>query len=67
VLARYRNRGGDQQPAMLVASLGRGRIAVSGPHPEAPASWYADAGLPTALAARDRDLGDGLLAALMGR
>ena len=42
VLARYTNGA----PAMAVVSCGRGRVAVSGPHPEAPVSWYREAGLP---------------------
>ncbi|MFI6155043.1 hypothetical protein ACIBCA_20380 [Kitasatospora sp. NPDC051170] len=42
VLARYTN----QRPAAVVASYGAGRVAVSGPHPEAPAQWYEDYHLP---------------------
>ncbi|MFF4922720.1 hypothetical protein ACFY4B_19245 [Kitasatospora sp. NPDC001261] len=42
VLARYPNG----RTAAAVAPYGRGRVAVSGPHPEAPADWYGDYGLP---------------------
>ena len=31
--------------AALAAPYGAGRVGVTGPHPEAPASWYRDAGL----------------------
>ena len=31
--------------AALVAPFGSGRVGVTGPHPEAPASWYRSAGL----------------------
>ena len=41
VLARYTNG----LPAALVTRFGSGRVGVVGPHPEADASWYADAGL----------------------
>ncbi|MFB9886273.1 BPL-N domain-containing protein [Balneatrix alpica] len=33
----------DQQLAALLSSYGRGKVAVSGPHPEAPASWRHEA------------------------
>jgi glutamine amidotransferase-like uncharacterized protein len=42
VLATYPNG----LPAAVVAPFGRGVVGVVGPHPEAPASWYTDAGLP---------------------
>lgn len=29
----------DGRPAALIADYGRGRVAVSGPHPEAPPAW----------------------------
>ncbi|MGW1408281.1 BPL-N domain-containing protein [Streptomyces sp. NPDC002403] len=32
--------------AALVTRYGDGRVAVTGPHPEATADWYADHGLP---------------------
>ncbi|PXX70974.1 glutamine amidotransferase-like uncharacterized protein [Nocardia tenerifensis] len=41
VLARYTNG----LPAAVVAPYGKGRVGVSGPHPEADESWYADKGL----------------------
>jgi glutamine amidotransferase-like uncharacterized protein len=31
--------------AAMVAPFGSGSVGVTGPHPEAPASWYQDAGL----------------------
>jgi glutamine amidotransferase-like uncharacterized protein len=37
ILARYASNG---EIAALVAPFGHGRIAVSGPHPEAPEDWY---------------------------
>jgi glutamine amidotransferase-like uncharacterized protein len=37
VLARYAS---NSEIAALVASFGRGKVGVCGPHPEAPASWY---------------------------
>lgn len=36
VVARYP----DGVPAALITSYGRGRVAVSGPHPEAAAEWF---------------------------
>ncbi|WP_329073899.1 BPL-N domain-containing protein [Streptomyces niveus] len=41
VLATYPNGAA----AVVVAPYGRGRVGVSGPHPEADRSWYEDAGL----------------------
>ncbi|GAA2795406.1 BPL-N domain-containing protein [Crossiella cryophila] len=41
VLASYPNG----KPAVLVAPFGKGRVGVSGPHPEADESWYAEHGL----------------------
>ncbi|WP_052707573.1 BPL-N domain-containing protein [Streptomyces rubellomurinus] len=38
VLARYSNN----RAAAVVAPYGAGRVAVSGPHPEAPSDWYDD-------------------------
>ncbi|MER7673954.1 BPL-N domain-containing protein [Kitasatospora sp. NPDC096128] len=61
VLARYTN----DRAAAVVAGYGAGRVAVSGPHPEAPAEWYRDYELSdesrTGLA-----LGEDLLHTLMG-
>ncbi|MFJ1652784.1 BPL-N domain-containing protein [Streptomyces sp. NPDC088337] len=42
VLATYDNG----TPAALVTPFGRGRVAVTGPHPEATTDWYTDHGLP---------------------
>jgi biotin protein ligase-like protein len=42
VLATYDNG----LPAAVVAPFGRGAVGVVGPHPEAPADWYAAYGLP---------------------
>ncbi|MBC3192340.1 hypothetical protein H7X46_14845 [Pseudonocardia sp. C8] len=50
VLARYP----DHEVAAAVTPFGAGRVGVVGPHPEAGADWFADAGLPRADA---RDLG----------
>ncbi|MFF2851931.1 BPL-N domain-containing protein [Streptomyces sp. NPDC058001] len=41
VLATYANGAA----AVVVAPYGKGRVGVSGPHPEADRSWYEDAGL----------------------
>jgi len=41
VLATYANG----VPAALVARFGSGRVGVTGPHPEATRTWFADAGL----------------------
>ncbi len=41
VLARY----GNGWPAALVVPYGAGVVGVSGPHPEATADWFTDAGL----------------------
>ncbi|MGW5127586.1 BPL-N domain-containing protein [Streptomyces sp. NPDC004069] len=42
VLATYDNGA----PAALATRFGRGRVAVTGPHPEATTAWYTDHGLP---------------------
>ncbi len=49
ILARYDNG----TTAALVAPCGAGRVAVTGPHPEATPDWYTDHGLT---AQRTRDL-----------
>ncbi|HUK72272.1 MAG TPA: BPL-N domain-containing protein [Streptosporangiaceae bacterium] len=41
VLATYPNG----LAAAVVARYGKGSVGVSGPHPEAPASWYSESGL----------------------
>jgi glutamine amidotransferase-like uncharacterized protein len=38
VLARYRSAG--HPIAIMIVPYGRGRVAVSGPHPEATPGWY---------------------------
>ena len=48
ILARYTNG----KVAALTKPYGAGRVGVIGPHPEAPRSWYREAGL------RDRDGSD---------
>lgn len=50
--------------AAVVAPYGDGAVGVSGPHPEASADWFADAGLPHVGA---QDLGLQLLDELMRR
>jgi glutamine amidotransferase-like uncharacterized protein len=59
VLARYSNN----TIAALVASFGRGKVGLSGPHPEAPPGWYRDGGL--CYPGSTRDLGDDLVNTLM--
>jgi glutamine amidotransferase-like uncharacterized protein len=61
ILARYASNG---EVAALAAPFGHGRIAVSGPHPEAPDEWYRSHGLknPDGISF---DLGYDLVAALM--
>ncbi|MFF2146820.1 hypothetical protein [Kitasatospora sp. NPDC058190] len=61
VLARYTN----DRAAAVVASYGAGRVAVSGPHPEAPSEWYRDYGLSDE-SHTGLGLGEDLLHALMG-
>ncbi|MFE4961070.1 BPL-N domain-containing protein [Streptomyces sp. NPDC056653] len=58
VLATYDNL----TPAALVTRFGRGRVAVTGPHPEATDDWYTDHGLPVH---HTRDLGLDLVEAVM--
>ncbi|MFJ9692522.1 hypothetical protein [Kitasatospora sp. NPDC101183] len=60
VLARYPN----QRAAAVVAAYGAGRVAVSGPHPEAPAQWYRDYRLPDE-SGSSAALGEDLLHTLM--
>jgi glutamine amidotransferase-like uncharacterized protein len=63
ILARYASNGAI---AALAAPFGRGRIALSGPHPEAPDEWYTSHGLknPDGVSF---DLGCDLIDALMRR
>lgn len=65
VLARYENRGKDKRIAMMVTPYGRGKVGVSGPHPEATPDWYSDSGLPSLYTA-NTDIGNALVARLMG-
>ncbi|MFG3223953.1 BPL-N domain-containing protein [Kitasatospora sp. NPDC048194] len=60
VLARYTNG----RAAAVVAAYGAGRVAVSGPHPEAPSAWYRDYGLADE-SATGLGLGEDLLHTLM--
>lgn len=61
ILARYASNG---EIAALVAPFGRGRVGLSGPHPEAPKEWYASHDLvnPDGLS---YDLGCDLVQSLM--
>ena len=43
VIARY----SDKRPAVLVSNLGKGRVVVCGPHPEADETWLEDDPPPT--------------------
>ncbi|WP_188306867.1 BPL-N domain-containing protein [Streptomyces sp. CBMA123] len=61
VLARYTN----DRAAAVVAPYGAGRVAVSGPHPEAPSDWYLDYDLPDE-SQTGLGLGEDLLHTLMG-
>jgi glutamine amidotransferase-like uncharacterized protein len=60
VLARYTNN----QIAALVAHTGRGKVAVAGPHPEAPSSWYSYNHV-TDRDGNDADLGRDMINTLM--
>lgn len=45
--ARYEMTGNQPRPVVAtVARNGRGKVAVSGPHPEAPAGWWRDSDRP---------------------
>jgi glutamine amidotransferase-like uncharacterized protein len=60
ILATYMNG----YIAAMVQPYGSGKIGVSGPHPEAPASWYKKAGL-TDPHSFDTDLGHDLIDVLI--
>lgn len=62
VVARYANG----LPAAVVDACGAGRVAVSGPHPEATDDWFLDEDLPP-LARRTTDLAHDLIRRLMER
>lgn len=65
VVARYEMNGGGPPPAAALTSpYGRGRVGVSGPHPEAPAGWWRDSDRP---GDRPADLNAGLAGDLLGR
>ncbi len=59
VLARYTNG----TIAALVARYGRGKVGLSGPHPEAPPEWYREGNL--SYGGSTQDLGDDLVNTLM--
>jgi Biotin-protein ligase, N terminal len=59
VLARYTNGS----IAALVASYGRGKVGLCGPHPEAPEDWYREANL--VYVGSNQDLGEDLVDTLM--
>ena len=62
VLARYTNG----KIAALVKNYGAGRVGVVGPHPEAPASWFREAGISGKAQGRNTaDLGHQLINATM--
>ncbi|MFB9185647.1 BPL-N domain-containing protein [Dactylosporangium sucinum] len=60
VLATYETGA----PAAIVATYGAGRVGLTGPHPEADRSWYADAGLTNPDGIRF-DLGQDLIESTM--
>ncbi|MBK8463059.1 MAG: hypothetical protein IPL36_08515 [Nigerium sp.] len=60
VVARYANG----LPAAVVAACGSGRVAVTGPHPEATDDWFVDDGLPP-VTRRTTDLAHDLIRRLM--
>ncbi|MFJ6572182.1 BPL-N domain-containing protein [Streptomyces sp. NPDC091292] len=62
VLATYANGAA----AVVVAPYGKGRVGVSGPHPEADRSWYEDADLKNPDGVRF-DLARELIARTVGR
>ncbi len=59
VLARYTNGA----IAALVASYGRGKVGLCGPHPEAPTEWYRKGNLT--YGGSTQDLGEDLINTLM--
>lgn len=58
-------RSTNGRVAAATRSVGAGRVAVIGTHPEAPLRWYALAGLPTTDRSANQAVGDALLAALL--
>lgn len=61
IMARYSNG----LNAAGVKSFGLGKVAVIGTHPEAPVSWYREAGLPIAGRSDNQALGNALLAKVL--
>lgn len=62
VLATY----DDGVPAVLVARYGKGRVGVTGPHPEASRTWFMNAGLENP-DGYSQELADDLIATTMRR
>ena len=67
ILARYAS---NLLPAVALAELGKGKVAVSGPHLEANQDWFTsakikDPGDPTGMKGHALDLADELIAALV--
>lgn len=60
VLASYPNK----DVAVSISPFGKGKVALSGPHPEADRSWYESQGLVNPDGYRT-DLGEDLIAAMM--
>ena len=60
VLASYPNK----DVAVSITPFGRGKVALSGPHPEADKSWYESQGLVNPDGYKT-DLGEDLIAAMM--
>jgi glutamine amidotransferase-like uncharacterized protein len=56
----------DGPAAVVVAPYGKGRVGVSGPHPEADESWYEEKGLTNPDGIRF-DLAYQLIEATIGR
>ena len=61
VVARYTNG----LSAAVVKSFGLGKVGVVGTHPEAPVSWYREAGLSTSARAGNQELGNDVLAKVL--
>lgn len=44
IIATYEGASSSQQNASIGLNYGKGKVAVCGPHPEAPKKWYKDSG-----------------------
>jgi len=44
IIATYTGSKSSQQNASIILNYGKGKVAVCGPHPEAPKKWYKDSG-----------------------